>query len=131
MTPAPSMLKQDLYRSPKLAVRRSPVHRWGVFAVEPIAAHELLEESPFFYLDKREIKKAPACEPYTYYFDEAWSIVGLGLAGLYNHATTPNADHQIDKLNEVMRHYSTRAIQAGEEITLHYGDENAANFQKD
>jgi hypothetical protein len=30
-----------------------------------------------------------------------------------------------------MRHYSTRAIQAGEEITLHYGDDNAANFQKD
>lgn len=131
MTSAPSMLKQNLYRSPKLAVRRSPVHRWGVFAVEPIAAHELLEESPFFYISKKELKKTPACEPYTYYFDENWSIVGLGLAGLYNHDTTPNTDHQLDKLNEVMRHYATRNIKIGEELTLNYGEENAANFLKD
>lgn len=131
MTSAPSMLKQDLYRSPKLAVRRSPVHRWGVFAVEPIAAHELLEESPFFYISKKELKRTPACEPYTYYFDDTWSIVGLGLAGLYNHDTTPNTDHQLDKLNEVMRHYATRNIKIGEELTLNYGEENAANFLKE
>jgi uncharacterized protein len=128
MTPAPTMLRPEPYHATKLAVRRSPLHRWGVFATAPIAKHEVLEEAPYACVPKKQLAKAPACETYSYYLDDATSILGFGLAPLYNHHDTPNASHEIDQVNELMRHYALRDIAAGEEITLNYGAENAKHF---
>ena len=125
MTTAPTMLRPEPYHASKLAVRRSPLHRWGVFATAPIAAHEVLEEVPYYCVPKAELQ---ASEPYSYYLDDETSIFGSGMAALYNHSFTPNADHEIDRVNELMRHYALRDIAPGEEITINYGEENAANF---
>lgn len=124
----PTMLRPEPYHATKLAVRRSPLHRWGVFATAPIAKHEVLEEAPYACVPKKQLAKAPACETYSYYLSDATSILGFGLAPLYNHHDTPNASHEIDQVNELMRHYALRDIAAGEEITINYGAENAKHF---
>jgi SET domain-containing protein len=125
MTPAPTMLRPEPYHATKIAVRRSPLHRWGVFATAPIAKHEVLEEAPYYCVPKAELA---ASEPYSYYFTDDTSIFGGGMAGFYNHSEAPNTDHEIDRVNELMRHYALRDIAAGEELTLNYGEENAKHF---
>lgn len=130
-TAAPTMLRTEPHRPTKLAVRRSPLHGWGVFATARIAAYELLEESPYFVVPKRELRKTPACETYSYYLQDDASLIGLGLAGLYNHSATPNASHEIDQINKLMRHYALRDIAPGEELTIDYGQENASHFWKE
>lgn len=121
------MLRPEPYHATKLAVRRSPLHRWGVFATAPIAAHEVLEEAPYYCVPKAELQSS---EAYSYYLDEETSIFGGGMTGFYNHSPTPNASHEIDPVNELMRHYALRDIAPGEELTIDYGEENAANFMK-
>lgn len=58
-------------------------------------------------------------------------IIGMGNCGLYNHSIDPNVEFEIDRINEIMRHYSIRDIDAGEELTLNYGEENAKNFMEE
>jgi SET domain-containing protein len=125
MTTPPTMLRPEPYHATKLAVRRSPLHRWGVFATARIAAHEVLEEVPYYCVPKAELA---ASEPYSYYLSDDTSIFGGGMAGFYNHSAEPNTDHEIDRVNELMRHYALRDIAAGEELTLNYGEENAKHF---
>ena len=52
----------------------------------------------------------------------------MGNSGLYNHSFNPNVEYEIDKVNEVMRHYAIKEINVWEELTLNYGEENAKNF---
>jgi hypothetical protein len=48
---------EELYKNPKICVRRSKIHRWGVFAIEDIKEREILEEAPYFVLTKEDIDK--------------------------------------------------------------------------
>ena len=129
MSEAPqSLLRYELYRGSKLAVRRSRLHRWGVFALETIRRYELLEEAPYFAVAKEELTGSPICEAYSYWLSDDTSLLAMGCAGLYNHSFEPNADFELDRINEVIRHYALRDIEAGEELTLDYGEENAGRF---
>ncbi len=125
-----SMLREEPLRPAKIAVRKSKLHRWGVFAIAPIAAYEIIEEAPFFSVDRKQICKVPSCQKYSYYSDSETNIIGLGFAGLYNHSYTPNCSYEVDYVNELMRHYALCDIVSGEEITLNYGEENAKYFLK-
>jgi len=111
-----------------MIVQRSNIHRWGVFAKDSIKKYEILEEFPYFKVPLEELNNAPSCVSYSYNLDNEFSIIGMGFCGLYNHSFDPNVDYEIDKVNEVMRHYAIRDIDAGEELTLNYGEENAENF---
>lgn len=123
-----SLLRQTLLSSGKLEVRRSPRHGWGVFATAPLEAYELLEEAPYVLVPREQIDAAPAAEVYCYHFDDAQVLIGFGMAGLYNHSVTPNADYELDRINGAMRHYTLRPVAAGEELTLHYGEENIERY---
>ena len=124
----PSLLRTTLFRNVKLVVRRSPLHRWGVFAWQPIEPFELLEEAPYVAVPQAEIELAPACEIYSYGLNNGHVAVGFGFAALYNHSGEANCDYELDRVNEVMRHYATRRIEAGEELTLDYGEENVIRY---
>ena len=63
--------------------------------------------------------------------DDERSIIGLGFCGLYNHSFDPNVEYEIDKINEVMRHYAIKDIDPDEELTLNYGEENVKDFFTD
>lgn len=114
----------ELYKNPKICVRRSKIHRWGLFALEQIKEREILEEAPYFVLTKEELNIAPICNAYSYWLEDTRSLIGMGFAGLYNHSFESNVDYQIDKINEIIRHYATRDIAKGEELFLNYGSEN-------
>ena len=119
------MSVEEPFKSHKICVRRSSIHRWGVFAAEPIKKSEILEESPYIVIGFDEVANTPACEPYTYWLEDECSLIGLGYAGLYNHSFEANADYQVDKVNELIRHYAIKDISVGEEIVLNYGKDNA------
>lgn len=122
--------KRELYISNKICVKKSNIHRWGVFCKENILKNEILEESPYFLVPMKEIEQAKTCLQYSYPFDENSKIIGMGNCGLYNHSFSPNVDYQIDNVNEIMRHYAIRDINIGEELTLNYGEENVTEFIK-
>ena len=44
-------MKDKLYHNPKLEVRKSPIHGYGVFAKEDIKKGELLEECHYFEVE--------------------------------------------------------------------------------
>lgn len=116
----------ELYLNPKIYIGRSETHRWGVFAREDIEEHEVLQESPYCEFGKKEIKKSQVITRYTYGTEESDDckdyVLGFGYAALYNHRDgDPNAAYMLDTINQVMRHYATTFIAAGEEIFLDYG----------
>lgn len=124
------MYKDHLLFANKIIIKRSPIHRWGVFAREKIYKHEIIEESPYFVIPQDEMDSCPSCLQYTYGLYDDF-IIGMGNSGLYNHSIDPNIDYEIDKVNEVMRHYSIKDINVGEELTLDYGEENAKDFTEE
>jgi SET domain-containing protein len=129
MTPPSKTLQIDeAYKSPAIVVRRSPIHRWGVYAKEAIKRLDILEEVPYFVVSSSEIEEAKQCERYSYMINDEESFIGLGYAGLYNHSSNANAVFEIDFLNELVRHYAIRDIEKDEEITINYGEENVAYY---
>lgn len=125
-----SMYKDSLLISEKVAVKRSKIHRWGVFAIEKIEKHEIIEEFPYFFVFPEEMNNTQSIIQYSYEFESGY-VIGMGHCGLYNHNVDSNIDYQVDKLNEIMIHYATRDIDVGEELTLNYGLENANFFAND
>jgi uncharacterized protein len=122
-----SMYKNYLLFPEKIIVKRSKIHRWGVFARQKIKKYEIIEESPYFFVPSSEIKLTPSCIPYSYEFNEDF-IIGMGFSGLYNHSFDPNVEYEVDKVNEIMRHYAIKDIAIDEELTLNYGEENVKDF---
>jgi SET domain-containing protein len=122
------MYLNNLFSSEKLIVKRSNIHRWGVFAKKPIKKYEILEEFPYFEIPVSESNNCPSCIPYTYTLNRETNIIGMGFCGLYNHSFSPNVNYEIDLVNQVMRHYAIKNIHINEELTLDYGEENAKGF---
>lgn len=114
----------ELYKNPKIGLKRSRIHRWGVFALESIKEREVLEEAPYIVLTREEIDMSPTCGTYSYWYEDTASLIGFGFAGLYNHSFEANVDYQVDKINGIIRHYAKRDIEKGEELFLNYGSEN-------
>lgn len=125
------MYLDELLFSEKLIVKRSKIHRWGVFAREPIKKYEILEEFPYFKIPAEELNSVSSCINYSYALNTDFAIIGMGFCGLYNHSSDANVEYEIDKVNEVMRHYAIADIEAGEELTLDYGVENASCFNEE
>jgi SET domain-containing protein len=83
-----------VFVSPKICVKPSPVHRWGVFAVDFIAEGEVIEESPMVELEKSWIEKDDKIlSKYRFNFPSGGAPesqqVCLGYGSLYNHSDNP------------------------------------------
>lgn len=122
-----SIFKSDLLFSEKILVKRSDIHRWGVFAKNEIKKYEVIEEFPYFSVTSTEMDKTTSIVDYSYRFNDGY-IIGMGCCGLYNHSFTPNLAYCVDDANEIMIHYAIRDIYPGEELTLNYGEENVKHF---
>ena len=113
-----------LPRHPAVHVTTYPGKGRGLVAAAPIRAGELLEAAPVVPL-RRDQLGARTDGIFGYPFD--WpdppyvEAVALGMISLINHATTPNADWELDIPNKAIRLTATRDIAAGEEITIDYG----------
>ena len=112
---------------PKIARRRSSVHGYGVFAVQPIArntriidyAGELVRNGP--ESNAREARDLEDGCVWVFRINRAWSrdaTVGGNIARFINHSCTPNCRFEIVEKTIWIR--AVRAIRRGEELTYDY-----------
>ncbi|HTR37666.1 MAG TPA: SET domain-containing protein-lysine N-methyltransferase [Bryobacteraceae bacterium] len=110
------------YTSFKLAIRRSKIHRYGVFAQERIPANRKVIEYTGKRLNRKQAKYRGDGD-YTYLFavDNYWTLdgsVGGSGAEIINHSCTPNLVSRVMKGHVL--YMSLRAIKPGEELTVNY-----------
>jgi uncharacterized protein len=109
----------------KMSIRKSKIHRYGVYAEERIPANRKVIEYTGERLNRRETKRRGEGE-YTYLFtlDEYWTLDGaFGGSGaeIINHSCEPNVVSRIMKGHII--YMSLRTIEPGEEITVDYNFE--------
>jgi SET domain-containing protein len=111
----------------KLLIRRSKIHRYGVFAGQRIPAGRKVIEYTGKRLNRKEAKYRGDGD-YTYLFavDSYWTLdgaVGGSGAEIINHSCDPNLVSRVMKGHVL--YMSLRVIKPGEELTVNY------NFGKD
>ncbi len=104
----------------KLAVKKSPLHGYGVFAGKNIRKGEVIEQC-YVIISKGGDKGLE-----DYYFDVPGPgryryalLTGFGI--IYNHADDPNADYTINVSKRIATIKARRAISKGKEIFVSYG----------
>jgi SET domain-containing protein len=106
----------------KIAIRRSRIHRYGVYAEESIPANRKVIEYTGERINRREAKRRTEGK-FTYLFavDNYWTLdgaVGGSGAEIINHSCEPNLVSRVMKGH--ILYMSLRPIQAGEELTVDY-----------
>ncbi len=105
-----------------LEVRRSRIHRWGVFALERIPARRKVIEYTGERISRRESKRrGDAHLTYLFELNAYWCVdgsVGGSGAEIINHSCDPNLQAVI--LKGHILYMSKRVIQPGEELTVDY-----------
>ena len=118
---AKAVIRQDCARF-RLRAGPSRIHRFGVFAQEPIPAGEDVIEYTGERISRREsVRRSSRGSTYVYRLDSYWRIdgaVGGSGAQLINHCCEPNCRFRRDAGRVWVA--SLRAIAAGEELTLDY-----------
>ena len=121
----------EILQPTKIVAKQSPIHGLGVFATEDIEKGEVIEECPFLKLPTKRGDINYTLIDYTFVWPKSddWDshIISLGYGSLYNHSTNPNANWDSDLEKNVIKFYSTKKIEKGEEIFIYYGDENYWN----
>ncbi len=102
-----------------LCVKPSPIHGLGVFASTAISADALIEECPVLL----STIALPMFADYLFSAGEKQEAIALGYGSLYNHANEPNATYGYDSDRRLIIFTARRAITAGEEITIPYGND--------
>ena len=111
---------------PKISRRRSRLHGWGVFALEPINKNtrivryegELIDHKESYKRETRYLKRG---EIWCFTVNRRWvrdAMVGGTVARFINHACRPNCYSQIIGRDIWIR--AGRNIEAGEELTYDY-----------
>src|SRR5215467_16320399 len=106
----------------KIAIRRSRIHRYGVYAEELIPANRKVIEYTGQRVNRREAKRRGE-GAYTYLFavDAYWTLdgaVGGSGAEIINHSCDPNLISRVMKGH--ILYVSLRSIQKGEELLIDY-----------
>lgn len=116
----------ERYASYKLEVRKSKIHRYGVYALENIPANRKVIEYTGERCNRKETKKRGEGEyTYLYTLDSYWTLdgaVGGSGAEMVNHSCEPNLVGRIYRGHIV--YMSLRPIKKDEELTIDY------NFDK-
>ena len=111
------------YACYRLIVRRSSIHRWGVFAGERIPARRKVIEYTGERISRRECRRRARRRRHIYLFelDSYWCVdgaVGGSGAELINHSCDPNLFATVRRGH--ILYFSRRAIEPGEELTVDY-----------
>lgn len=102
----------------QIAVKKSSMHGYGVFALKNIRKGEKIEEC-YFLLSNRGGDKGLE----DFYFDvKGKYAIFTGYGSIYNHADEPNADYSINRKKRITTIKAIKTIRKGEEIFISYGD---------
>jgi SET domain-containing protein len=114
----------DLPRHPAIRVVAIPGKGNGVVALEPILKGALIEAAPVVPITAADrLANTHPLYPYTFAWDEPPfdEAIALGVISLLNHSETANATLTRDYPNRVLTVTAQQDIEAGAEITIHYG----------
>jgi SET domain-containing protein len=111
------------YCSFKVRLGRSKIHRWGVYAGEPIPRGRKVLEYVGERINRVETKRRSNEREFNYLFtlDKYWTIdgsVGGSGAEYINHSCEPNLISRIVKGH--ILYFTLRPIKKGEELTIDY-----------
>lgn len=112
-------------RLPFLYLKDSEERGRGVFTAQPIPAGSSIESCPVIVLSAADTEVIHTTHLHDYYFlwdDDGQSAIALGYGSLYNHASDPNADYEMDIEQRTIEVFALRDIGIGEEITFNYTD---------
>ncbi len=105
-----------------MELRESPIHRYGVYAVEPIPANRKVIEYTGERISRRETRRRGFNnETYLFTLDDYWTIdgsVGGSGAEYINHSCQPNLRAWICRGH--ILYSSKRVISPNEELTVDY-----------
>jgi SET domain-containing protein len=107
----------------QLSIRKSSIHRYGVYAEEWIPKNRKVIEYTGLKLNRRQAKYTD--HTYLFTLDNYWSIDGArGGSGaeIINHSCEPNLESRI--LKGHILYMSLREIQPGEELLVDYNFSN-------
>ena len=106
----------------RLRLNRSPIHRWGVYASQPIPARRKVIEYTGERIGRAEtLRRGQGRLTYLFTLDSYWTIdgaVGGSGAELINHSCDPNLYSW--NLKGHILYMSKRDIFPGEELTVDY-----------
>jgi SET domain-containing protein len=112
----------ERYACFRLRIRKSRIHRFGVYAAEPIPARRKVIEYTGERISRRETKRRGAGSiTYLFSLDDYWTLDGaIGGSGaeIINHSCEPNLFASIRQGH--ILYFSRRVIQPGEELTVDY-----------
>lgn len=114
-------------RRAPIGVGRSPIHGWGVFALDDIAAGTLVEICPAVIIDAEHAEMVDDTELWGLTFDwgDGCHALALGHGSLFNHSQDPSVYAELDHDAATIEFTAVRNIAAGEELTLRYvADDN-------
>lgn len=101
----------------KVSVKKSPIHGYGVFAEQDIAANTIIEECHTLVSES----DVPCFDRY-YFKAEEKRAIALGNGSIYNHSNQANAYCEWDNEFQLVTITSEKDIKKGEEICIYYGD---------
>ncbi|OCF73669.1 hypothetical protein I204_05513 [Kwoniella mangroviensis CBS 8886] len=107
----------------------------GVFAPTIIPAGTLIEESPVLVITQREWEEGKMNDSvlgsYGFCWRDGGMGIGLGLASLFNHSSSPNVNFIRQFSNSTIKFITTKKIEKGEELCICYSaDESKLWFVK-
>ena len=120
------------YVSPKVQVKRSSVHGYGVMAIDDIEKDSVIEVSRMLRLAWRMMYQSdPVIKDYCWgnigctceqcKIHGPHAFIALGYGSIYNHMDTPNTELKLDFEKGVMTVTANRDIKNGEEVFVSYG----------
>ncbi|TXT13082.1 hypothetical protein VHUM_01483 [Vanrija humicola] len=107
-----------------LHVRQLPGRGRGVFAAAAIPAGSVLEEAPVLLLTKEQWDQGKMDDTVLGEYGFCWSnggmALGLGMASLFNHSSTPNVNFVRNTAANTITFTTSRSVQPGEELCICY-----------
>jgi len=119
--------KPTYFISEKIQVQDAGRKGNGVFAIEDIDRHEIIESAPIviFHMDTYDtLYKIYGERHIMFDYPFEWGgdnvAFSLGYGGVYNHNIDPNAGWINDYENNGLKFITKKSIKKGEEITIRY-----------
>lgn len=124
-----NLSKSELFIHPDIYIAQSDIHGWGVFCNSDLNEYDVISEAPYITFPADDLDEDSCVHRWMHGTNEGdWDdpdteelLLGFGFAALHNHEHGGPVNYELDFVNGLMRHFVTRYVPAGEELTLDYG----------